>query len=130
MADTGAAELIEMIQELRKDLNSVKQEVQCIRTVMLDNNSDWRAQVNGILNRISERSGDHISIRTISYKLLEQRARCDLSIRLGNRIKRAVCDGSSAPNSINYLDIIEDDPRLKEIYLGIVKQLGMKHGAI
>ncbi len=124
------AELIQMIQELREDLNSVKREVQGIRTVMLDNGKDWRAQVNSILNMISERSGGQISIRTISYKLLEQRAKCDLSIRLENRLKRVSGDGFSKPVGINYLDIIEDDPRLKEIYLGIVKQLGVRHGAV
>lgn len=125
------AELYKMVKDVRNDIVSVRQEIQSIREVMLDS-SDWRLQINAIFRRISENNKNFVSIRTISYKLLEQRAKCDLSIRINNKLVRAKRQGYSSIqiDNLNYLDVIEEDPHLKEIYLTIVKQLAIKYNAI
>lgn len=54
------------------------------------NNIEWRKKVNGILQRIAKAMGGfeaYRDIRNESYKVLEQRAACKLSVRLTNKNK-------------------------------------------
>jgi anti-repressor protein len=123
-------ELAEILQALQNEICAVREEIQAIRkTVAFHDLKNWRDAVNQILNNIGERSGNYETIRTISYKMLEQRAHCDLSIRLKFMRRRARQSGltKTETEAMNYLDIIAADIRLREIYIGIVKELAIKH---
>ena len=63
------------------------------------------------------------------YKALGSRAKCDLKIRLENKIRRLIREGTakSKAEKLNYLDVIADDGRLIEIYISIVKEMAIKN---
>lgn len=63
--------------------------------------------------------------------MLEARAHCDLSVRLSNLRRRYELAGAikGKIDNICKLDVIEVDPRLKEIYTGIIKEMVIKYVA-
>lgn len=93
---------------------------------------EWRKKVTNILNRIAKNNGGfqmYQEIRKESYKLLEERAKCKLSIRVTNKQKVMALNGvpKSTINKVSKLDAISEDARLTEIYLAIVKELAIKY---
>lgn len=102
--------------------------VAVIQETFLQRDEDWRSKMNGLINGAAKRSGgSYRDTRTISYQLLEERARCDLSRRLVNLKDRLFESGAtkSKIEGANRLDVIESDPKLKEIYSTIVKELAI-----
>lgn len=93
---------------------------------------NWRNNINHDLSRIVKaRQVDHQTVRTESYQLLEERARCDLSSRVRN-LKARLADTGAAKSKIesaNKLDVIEQDAKLKEIYTVIVKEMTIRYVA-
>ncbi|MCK1996472.1 Rha family transcriptional regulator [Psychrobacillus psychrodurans] len=93
---------------------------------------EWRKKVTNILNRIAKNNGGfemYQEIRNESYNLLEERAKCKLSIRVTNKQKVMALNGvpKSTVNKVSKLDAISEDARLTEIYLAIVKELAIKY---
>lgn len=93
---------------------------------------EWRKKVTNILNRIAKNNGGfemYQEIRNESYKLLEERAKCKLSIRVTNKQKVMALNGvpKSTVNKVSKLDAISEDARLTEIYLAVVKELAIKY---
>jgi DNA-binding transcriptional regulator YhcF (GntR family) len=70
-------------------------------------------------------------VRSESYRILEERAGCDLNTRQRNLKQRLEESGAtkSKINSVTKMDVIESDKRLKEIYTGIVKEMVIKYVA-
>lgn len=96
------------------------------------NNIEWRKKVNGILQRIAKSMGGYDAYRDIrneSYKVLEQRAACKLSVRLTNKKQKMALEGvaKSKIDKATKMDVIADDARLTEIYLAIVKEMAIKY---
>ncbi len=96
------------------------------------NNIEWRKKVNGILQRIAKSMGGYDAYRDIrneSYKALEQRAACKLSVRLTNKKQKMALEGvaKSKIDKATKMDVIADDARLTEIYLAIVKEMAIKY---
>jgi len=94
---------------------------------------DWRKEVNGIIRKIAIKQGGFDKFKEIgneSYVLLEDKARCSLTIRLENRKKNMIAQGigKSTIKRLNKLDIIAEDHRLKEIYVSVVKNMAIKYG--
>ena len=103
--------------------------IQNIRNVVAVNTTDWRKDTTNIINRIAmSRDGgaDNIHIiRKESYDLLEKRANCKLSVRRKN-LQRVMLENGvskSKVDKVSYLDVIDRDNRLKEIYIAIVKEM-------
>ncbi|MDF2651390.1 MAG: Rha family transcriptional regulator [Paenibacillus sp.] len=69
------------------------------------------------------------ALRNESYKMLEDRAHCDLDKRLRNLIDRLQQSGATKTqiSKTSKMDVIENEPRLKEIYTAIVKELSVRH---
>jgi Rha family phage regulatory protein len=94
---------------------------------------EWKRKVSIILNKIAKSRGGHTEayqdIRKESYKLLEDRAACKLSIRLNNRRQKMSLEGvaKSKIDKTNKMDVIADDARLTEIYLAVVKEMAIKY---
>lgn len=59
----------------------------------------------------------------------EERAGCDLKIRLKNMKARQALQGVSKSkiDELNYLDVIAQDKKLIEIYTAIVKEMAIKY---
>ena len=107
--------------------------IQNIRNVVAVNTTDWRKDTTNIINRIAmSRDGgaDNIHIiRKESYDLLEKRANCKLSVRRKN-LQRVMLENGvskSKVDKVSYLDVIDRDNRLKEIYIAIVKEMAIKY---
>lgn len=97
------------------------------------NTQEWRRKANKIINSIAKKRGGfeaYSDVRNESYELLEERARCRLSIRLTNMKSEMALNGASPSKvkKVNNLDVIESDTRLTEIYLAIIKEMAIKYG--
>ena len=105
--------------------------IQNIKDTMSPIDKEWRRWANKRLQQIGFKTGDYQGIKHESYTLLEVRAHCNLERRLENlrnRLRNAAATRTKI-NSSNYLDVIETDPKLKEIYSAIVKELSIKYVA-
>lgn len=114
-------------------LDEVSEQVQDIRETVVYVPEHWRDDINAMVNKMCLRQGRdaYQSIRRESYELLSSRARCDLKRLLTNHQKRMRDAGSSksAADKQTYMDVIEQNPRLREIYTAIVKELSTKYWA-
>lgn len=102
--------------------------VSVIQETILQRDDDWRDKLNGMLNGAARRSGGVFrDLRTRSYEMLESRAKCDLNRRLRNLHDRLRESGATKTkiSETNRLDVIEADPKLKEIYTTIIKELSI-----
>ncbi|GMA52581.1 hypothetical protein GCM10025857_39380 [Alicyclobacillus contaminans] len=93
---------------------------------------EWRKKVTRILNKIAQARGGYESyqnVRAESYQILEERAACNLSIRLTNRKQKMALEGAakSKIDKVNKMDVIADDARLTEIYLAVVKEMAIRY---
>lgn len=130
------AELIAMMAqnnlEQERRLTAVEEKQEHVTNILALSNKDWRNKVNAILNGIALKLGGgqyYSDIKNESYKLLEDRAGCSISIRLNNRKAKMALRGSSktAINKTTALDIIEEDKKLVAVYITVVKELAVKY---
>lgn len=130
------AELIAMIAQHNVDqekrLSAVEQKQDSITELLSLNPTEWRKKVNNLINRIAQKYGGfnaYKDIRQESYDLLEDRAHCQLSVRLTNKKRKMALEGASKSkiDKTSKMDVIADDSRLTEIYLAIVKELAIKY---
>ncbi|MCJ0225679.1 ORF6N domain-containing protein [Clostridioides difficile] len=135
--------LIESLKEM-KDLrlqvnqaNSIaleaKTEVKTIKEVVSLNATDWRKDTQQLIARIAKRQGgfEHINmLRRESYELLNNRFGVDLNRRLINKRRKMAEEGvsESKREKVNNLDVIQDDKKLIEGYVAIVKDMALKYG--
>lgn len=121
----------------RKELEDAKRDEQIkglettvtvIKDTFLHKDDNWRKSISRMLNQaVNSSNYGHQEIRRKSYQLLEERARCNLSVRLQNLKDRLEENGAKATRikDANKLEVIESDARLKEIYTTIVKELSI-----
>jgi len=118
-------------KELEQEIAVTKSQVNNIKDTIINRNEDWRKDVTKKLRKIGLKHGDYKKFVDESYKLLEERAGCDLHRRLENLKQRMALEGATktAISKANYLDVISMDKRLKEIYIGIVARMYIKYAA-
>ena len=117
--------------KMKEQIQEVKTEVQGIRDVVAINLSNWRKETTNVINKVAQRQdGNYQNVRAESYKMLEQRARCDLKARRRNMKLRLMENGvsQSKADRVTMLDVIESDRRLTEIYISIIKEMAIKNG--
>lgn len=117
--------------ESDKKVDRLVGQVNNISNIVSITNVDWRKKVDVILKKIARKwTGvePYRSVRNYSYERLEERAACNLTIRLNNRKKRAVAQGMTKTfvKKINKLDVIAEEKRLVEIYLQVVKEMAIQ----
>lgn len=119
--------------ENTKRQDKLENKVDGISDLLTMDTKDWRKEVNAIIRKIAIKQGGFDKFKEIgneSYLTLEDKARCNLDIRLENRKKNMIAQGlgKTAVKKLNKLDIIEEDHRLKEIYVSVVKNMAIKYG--
>lgn len=117
-------------KKLKEEIVETKEEVQAIREVVEIKPSDtWRKDTNIILSKICKKLNDYRNPKEEVYKALQERAGCDLKIRLKNMRGRLALEGATKTkiDNLNYLDVIESDKKLIEIYVSIVKDMVIKY---
>ncbi|WFD08735.1 antA/AntB antirepressor family protein [Tepidibacter hydrothermalis] len=118
-------------KELEQKLESTQNQITDIKDTIVNREEDWRKEVGRKLRKIGLKHGDYKTFVDESYRLLQERARCNLKQRLENLKSRMALNGSTrtAIDKSNYLDVIQLDTKLREIYINIVSQLYIKHAA-
>lgn len=116
------------IKALEDGLNEAAQTMTTVKETFLQRDDDWRQSINKLLNGAAYRfGGGYQDLRNRSYAMLEDRGRCDLDKRLRNLVERLEVQGATKTQlkKTTKMDVIEADPRLKEIYTTIVKELSI-----
>lgn len=86
---------------------------------------DWRKITNDKIIKITKKACiPYADLRNEMYKVLEQRAGCDLNTRLRNLQNRMQDKGGTktAIEKLCKMDVIESDKKLKEIFSKIVSE--------
>lgn len=120
----------EEIKETKKQSEDIKEELKEIKEVIVINPKEqWRTETNRIIGKICKAMNNYKTPRERIYKALDERAKCNLNLRLENLKGRALKNGMSRSkvDKLNYLDVINNDHKLKEIYVGIVKEFAIKY---
>lgn len=116
------------MKQLEARQQSTEQTISTIKETFLQRDDDWRKSINSMLNSAGRRLNEsYRDIRSRSYEMLEHRGKCDLNRRLSNLRERLADSGATKTriNETNRMDVIESEPRLKEIYTTIVKELSI-----
>ena len=100
-----------------------------IKATIITESEDWRKDVVKKIRIIAEAGKNYSDLQRESYRILEDKASCNLKQRLENKRMRALANGNckSKVEQMNFLDAIGEDKRLKEIYIGIVNKMYLKH---
>ena len=124
MAETErqAREAKELAVKATETTEAIKEAIQPV----LD---DWRKVTNDKIIKITKKvCVPYADLRNEMYKVLEQRAGCDLGTRLRN-LRSRVNDKGGTKTEVEKLckmDVIESDKRLKEIFSKIVTEYEVK----
>lgn len=103
-----------------------------ISEVVALNILDWRKDANNLINKVVRVQGGgeaHKSVRSEIYKEVERRAGANLQIRLTNLRRRMADEGVCKPkrDKLNFVDVIDGEKKLVEIYVAVVKDFAIKH---
>lgn len=129
-----ALEMMFAVQKEQEQFNKqMQQEIMGIRNIVGMETKNWRNDTNKVLAAIAQHLGGadkHKTIRIESYKLLEEKGHCKLEVRMNNRKAKMLSKGATKTqiNKISKLDVINDDPRLIEIYISVIKSMAIKYG--
>lgn len=117
-------------KQLETAVNETKQEVQAIRdTIIINPKAEWRKETNKILTNIGIVLNDFANAKNEAYKALEERGHCRPGVLVTNLKNRALLNGmsKSKADNLGMLDVLENEPRLREIYISIVKEMAIKY---
>lgn len=120
-------------KELETAITETKEEIQAIRDVIIVNpKAEWRKETNRILNAIGKKLDNYSTARNEVYEALKVRANCRPNVLVNNLMKRALESGMapSKVDKLNILDVLGNDPRLREIYISIVKEMAIKYKVV
>ena len=114
------------VEKANTKAEETKQEVQSMRDVITLNPNAWRKDTSALVNKMALTMGgyDHIkAIREESYKFLNERFGVDVHTRMTNKRRRMADEGvcKSKRDRLTVLDVIQDDKKLIEGYVAIIK---------
>lgn len=115
-----------------KRINQLEDTQKTIKETIVYRPDNWRNEINKMFDRVARANENRYrDMRAESYRILEERAKCDLEKRLDNLKDRKREAGATATeiNRTNKIEVIEADQRLREIYTGIIKELVIKYVA-
>jgi mRNA-degrading endonuclease toxin of MazEF toxin-antitoxin module len=118
------------VKELKIQVQTQAKQIETIKKTVVSRKDDWRQWVNEQMNLVAKERGNlYFETKSESYRILRERAGCDLDTRLKNLKERLRTEGQTktAIKNANKLDVIEADPKLKEIYAGIIKEMAIKY---
>lgn len=117
-------------KKLNEAITETKEEVQAIKDIIVLNpKAAWRRECNRILNVIGMKLNNYRVPKEEVYQALKERGNCRPNVLVNNLKKRARANGMapSKVEKLNILDVLENEPRLKEIYVAIVKDMAIKN---
>lgn len=124
--------LINQIAEQQKQIERVETTIDNVKQAVIPVTDNWREETNKKVTKICQACGDaYREVRTEMYKLLEQRAGCDLNRRVQNLCYRMAETGATKTQigKISKLSVIEQDKKLREIFSKIVSEYEIRYCA-
>lgn len=92
---------------------------------------NWREDINKKVRKISRESGiSYQNLFSDMYTELEHAARCDLAARQRNkqeRMRKAGCTKTDVQKETTKIAVVEEDPKLRQIFEDIVRKYSMKY---
>lgn len=121
-------------QKMQKQLETQQETIASIKESVIERAPDevWRKNVANQIARIAKMTNRRYEdVWNESYELLQSRGRCNLEARVRFRKARLLDEGACKTkiNGVRKLDCIEDEPRLKEIFAGIVRDMSIRYTA-
>ena len=121
------------VQAIKLESAKQKEELEGIREAIVLNPNQWRKDTSDLINKIANKLGgfEHIKpVREEAYKILDNTYGVSLKTRLLNKQKKMALEGvpKYKIDKVNYLDVIADDKKLINGYIGIAGKLAIKHG--
>lgn len=130
--DSVAAQQLKQKEQDEK-LNQLDNKVESIKEVIALDPNSWKEDSRKIVNAIALSMGgfEHVrDVRAESYKLLDERMASNLSVRLTNMRRRMADNGvcKSKRDKVTKVDVIADDKKLIQGYIGVMKDMAIKYG--
>lgn len=125
-----------LFQSLAKQELATKQletKVDNISEIVALNTTDWRKDSQKLIRRMAQNQGGfgaYQEINNLIYEETERRAGANLKQRLTNKRRRMADEGvsKSKRDKLNKLDVINEDKRVLEVYIAVVKDFAIKYG--
>lgn len=126
------------IVSLNNAVNEVKNTIKGIKELEELNSTNWRLKSRLVLNRIAANypaldvDNVYAAVRCEFYYRLEVEAHCNLGRRVTNRKIRAKAAGASQSDldKINRMMVIDEDVRLINCAIAVLKKMAIEYGAI
>lgn len=120
-------------KKIKAEIEDTKNQLQGIREVVAINSNDWKTDCKNLITKIAYKLGgiEHIQdVYKEVYSNLDKRLGTKLQVRLTNKRRRMADEGicKSKRDKLNYISVIEDDKKLIEGYMAIVKELSIRYG--
>lgn len=114
-------------KQITAQLTKFEEKVAVVQETFLQCDENWREGINKMLNAVANDGKKYQQVRADSYRRLEERAGCNLNQRLRNLRERLQREGATKTkiDSVNRLDVIEQEKRLRAIYETIVKEMSL-----
>lgn len=130
--DSVAAQQLKQKEQDEK-LNRLDNKVESIKEVIALDPNSWKEDSRKIVNAIALSMGgfEHVrDVRAESYRLLDERMASNLSVRLTNMRRRMADNGvcKSKRDKVTKVDVIADDKKLIQGYIGVMKDMAIKYG--
>lgn len=124
------------LEEHDNRLAKVENNIQQIKELEQINASNWRLYFGSVTRKIAkyypclDMENPYQAIRHEFYERLENEAHCNLNIRLKNKKERAYKAGlnKNKIKELNKLDIIEEDVRLINSAISVLKKMSIQYG--
>lgn len=124
------------LEEHDNRLAKIESNIEQIKELEQINASNWRLYFGSVTRKIAKYypcldiENPYQAIRHEFYERLENEAHCNLNIRLKNKKERAYKAGlnKNKIKEINKLDIIEEDARLINSAIAVLKKMSIQYG--
>lgn len=113
---------------IEQTATDLQETIEAVKNVFVEPEENWREMIRKNIGKIAEVTGDYQGAWADCYDELDRHG-FDMKTRLKNAKKRMEKVGysKSAINNLRRLDIIERDPKAKEIFTGIVRCKVLKY---
>ena len=121
------------IKELKQRQEDTDKRIDGMRDVISLTSASWRKDTTVLINKMALKAGDIAKVRDFrheSYQILDDRMGVSVETRLVNMKRRMYEAGYSKTkiSTVNALDVIDQDKKLIEGYVAIVKEMAIKYG--
>ena len=121
------------IKELKRRQDDTDRRVDGMKDVISLTSASWRKDTSSLFTKMAKKMGDMSNIRDLrheSYQILDERMGVSVETRLTNMKRRMYEAGVSKTRiaAVNALDVIDQDKKLIEGYVAIVKEMAIKYG--